>query len=150
MIELLEKTNLIELFEEKKIDGIAHGVNSNWSGHSPTSKILLSQYPELLKSCHQSLLRAQGLGSVSFIKTKNGEIFNLCFEKIQGIGRKTNYEAFYLAFEELKIYLKPGYRIGIPFDLGCKTSGGSWNIILTMLIELFEESEIKLIICKND
>ena len=150
MIEILEKTDLIELFEDKKIDGIAHGVNSNWASSSSTSKILFSQYPELLKSCNQSLLRAQGLGSVSFIKTKNGEIFNLCFEKIQGIGRKTNYEALYLSLEELKIYLKPGYRIAIPFDLGCKSSGGSWRIVISILSELFEESEIKLIICKND
>jgi hypothetical protein len=141
---------MIDLFKKKRLDGIAFGVKEDWSPVFPFSKNGLEEFPEVDSLFSDSLARNQGLGSVSFCSTEYGKIFSLCYERGSGMGRRTNYEAIYLALEEMKIYLKPNFRIAIPFELGCKKSGGSWKIVSAILSELFEESEQKLIICKKD
>jgi hypothetical protein len=42
MIEILEKTDIIELFKEKSLDGIVNLVNSEWECNSSYAKIIVS------------------------------------------------------------------------------------------------------------
>ena len=150
MIEILEKTDIIELFKEKSLDGIVNLVNSEWECNSSYSKRIVSEFPEVLGYCKDGANRGAGLGYTNYLDTKNGQIFNLSFERTISFGRRINYEALYSCLEELKIYLKPNYRIAIPYGLNCKFNGGSWKIVFSMLSELFEESDLRLIICKKD
>jgi hypothetical protein len=45
---------------------------------------------------------------------------------------------------------KDGFKLGIPYGIGCGLGGGNWQIVSSMLNVIFENSSTNLIICKKD
>lgn len=150
MIELLEKTNLLHLFEANKLDGIAHQTNIEKRMGAGIARDIAQSFPWAL----QALQASQGqLGEVTSCKVEHGWIYNASAQSLAGIGRKTNYEAFYRCFELIEMSVrrqKDNFRLGVPFMIGCGLGGGSWVIISAILTEIFKESTVKLIICNKD
>lgn len=61
--------------------------------------------------------------------------------------RYTNYEAFYKCLERIKeiIIKSPDVKsIAFPYKIGCDRGGGNWNIIRTMIEEVFKDVNIKI------
>lgn len=147
MIQVLQKTNLIELFQNNQLDGIAHQTNVERVMGKGIAKIIGDLFPESL----EALKSTQGiLGDVSYVKTKHGYIWNATAQSYKGMGRKTNYEAFYRCFEQIHLHcsqINPNFKLGVPFGIGCGLGGGDWQIISSMFSALFQESTVKLIIC---
>lgn len=60
------------------------------------------------------------------------------------VWRFTNYEAFYKALVNLKVNMnrKNLKSLAFPYKIGCDRGGASWNIIKTMIDEVFESTDI--------
>ena len=61
--------------------------------------------------------------------------------------RYTNYEAVYSALEDLKKFIKIHKvvtEIAFPYKFGCDRGGGNWNIIFTMIEEVFKDLDITI------
>jgi hypothetical protein len=150
MISLREKTDLLKLFSENQLDGFAHQTNQERRMGRGFALKVANQFPEAL----EALKKSQGfLGEVSMVKTDHGTIWNATAQSLQGIGRRTNYEAFFRCFELIEnqaSQLKPDFRLAVPYNIGCGYGGGSWNIVSAILFDLFDKSTVRLIICKID
>lgn len=150
MIETLEKTDLLELFKNNKLDGIAHQTNIERVMGAGFAKSVARDFPEALQALQQTKGK---LGEVSSANTKHGVIFNATAQSIKGMGRKTNYEALYSSLEliEFQCYSrKKNFRLGTLHGIGCGLGGGSWKIVEAMLSQIFEESDVQLLICKQN
>lgn len=149
MIQFVEKSDLLELFRQNKLDGIAHQTNIEKAMGKGIALKISQAFPEAKNSLKMS---SGSLGEVSYCQTPHGIIFNVSAQSLSGIGRKTNYEAFYRGMEEVSIMCsnRKGFRLGVPYMIGCGLGGGDWRIISAMLYALFEESSVNLIVCKKD
>lgn len=150
MIEVLEKTNLIDLFMSNKLDGIVHQTNTRKVMGAGLARSIASSFPEALIALQNS----NGvLGEVSRAQTDHGIIYNLTAQNLNGVGRKTNYEAFYIGMKDVEFFSfqkKQKFKLGIPGGIGCGLGGGDWQIISAMLNSIFEKSDVNAIICKID
>ena len=150
MIDLLEKTDLIKLFSSNKLDGIVHQTNIERVMGAGIAK----KMAELFPACLSALQASNGiLGEVSQCTTEHGFIFNVTAQSIKGMGRKTNYEAFFCAMQEVErraLLRKDNFRLGIPYNIGCGYGGGDWQIVSAMLSAIFEKSTVQAVICKLD
>lgn len=94
------------------------------------------------------------LGQFSVASLPNGKkIVNIYAQGDFGMDkRQLDYEAFYIAFEELHRLLLDAkdkgrvHVLGIPKLIGCFRAGGEWSIIEAMLNHIFLDSPIKLVI----
>lgn len=144
-----QKADLIDLFKSGKIDGIAHQTNVERVMGKGLALTIASNFPEALTVLQES----KGLlGEVSSIQLDQGIIFNATAQSFHGIGRKTNYEAFYNCFlliELLCLKYKNDFILAVPYGIGCGLGGGSWKIIYAILEDIFGESPVTLLICKK-
>lgn len=66
--------------------------------------------------------------------------------------RKLNYEYFYTGLTKIKHWItKMGIEnegLAFAYGSGCQNAGGDWQIVEAMLKSVFENSNIKLYICK--
>lgn len=64
--------------------------------------------------------------------------------------RYTNYEAFYSCLVDLKEGMKKCYltSVAFPYNIGCDRGGANWNIILTMITEVFRDTDYTIGIYK--
>lgn len=150
MLEILEKTNLLDLFSSNKLDGIVHQTNTHKVMGAGLARSIGGLFPEALIALQNS---NGDLGEVSRAQTDHGIIFNITAQHLHGVGRKTNYEAFYLAMKDVEFFCfqkKQKFRLGIPGGIGCGLGGGDWQIISAMLNSIFEKSDVNAIICKID
>jgi hypothetical protein len=66
--------------------------------------------------------------------------------------RQLDYEAFYTCLERIKELVegsinKNKYVVGIPYLIGCSLAGGSWEVVESMIFDIFDSSNIKVVIC---
>lgn len=109
-------------------------------------------YPEAVAADNATLYGdVNKLGKFSKGLGKDGKwVYNLYGQYNYGTdGRKTNYEAIYVALESAAIdCLKNGIKsIAIPAFLASGLAGGSWLIIEAMIKEVFEGLPIEVYIC---
>ena len=98
--------------------------------------------------------KKNNLGQFSVASLPNGKkIINIYAQNLFGMDkRQLDYEAFYMAFEELHRLLLEAkekgriHVLGIPKNIGCFRAGGDYRIVETMLKVIFEDSPIKLVI----
>jgi O-acetyl-ADP-ribose deacetylase (regulator of RNase III) len=149
MIEIFEKTDLLDLFEKNKLDGIAHQTNIERVMGAGIAKEIAQRFPASLLALQQG----QGvLGNVTTAKVDHGLIFNVTAQSFHGMGRKTNYEAFYKGFEVVEFLSKQqknGFRLGVPYMIGCGLGGGSWKVVFSIFEEIFDNSSVELVICQK-
>lgn len=60
--------------------------------------------------------------------------------------RYTSYDGFWNCLNELKRSIQPGSKIGFPYLIGCDRGGANWNVIETMIKEVFEDDYLVYII----
>ena len=92
------------------------------------------------------------LGSFTYSKIKdNMYILNLYGQYDCGYGdRRTNYEAVYCGLESILQFINKNNikKVLIPYKMSSNLAGGSWNIIYSMIVEIFEKTDIVVTICK--
>jgi O-acetyl-ADP-ribose deacetylase (regulator of RNase III) len=139
------------------INTIAHSCNIMNIMGAGIARQIKEKYPEAFKiDSKANLNQENGLGYFSYCKLdsdSNKRVINLYTQEATGSGRQVNYEAFYSSIEYLfqAINSSPDaaqYVLGLPFGISCGLAGGNWNIIQSMIGEVFTPAKFKTYIVK--
>lgn len=134
---------------------IAHCANTQNVMGSGIALQIKEEYPLAFEADTKAAeAKKNQLGQFSVAKLPNGKmIVNVYAQGLYGMDkRQLDYEAFYVAFEELHRLLLEAkdkgkiHVLGVPKNIGCFRAGGSWLVVEAMLKEIFLDSPIKLII----
>lgn len=61
--------------------------------------------------------------------------------------RYTNYEALYRCLEQVaKVARLQNYSVALPYNMGCDRGGANWNIVYTMIEEVFKNHTQSIVI----
>lgn len=149
IIEL--NTNLLEY----PLDGIIHQANCF---HTMGGGIALRIKNKWKEAYDADVLYAprgdrDKLGKFSLaILPSNFHIYNLYGQYSTGYGRNTSYDALAdgLALIEKHAVENGLKKLGLPCKMGCVLGGGTWAIVKTIIIDVFEHSSIELNICNYE
>ena len=142
-----------------QINTIAHSCNTQNVMGAGIAKSIKERYPEAFEADTKANLNLENsLGYFSYCKLNsdpNKRIINLYTQQEFGIGRQVNYESFFNSIDYLckAINSSPKadeYVLGFPFGISCGLAGGSWNIIKTMIEEVFISTKFKTFFVKKD
>ena len=134
---------------------IAHCANTKNVMGSGIALQIKEEYPLAYEADTEAAKAGKNqLGQFSVASLPNGKkIVNVYAQGDFGMDkRQLDYEAFYIAFEELHRLLLEAkekgrtHVLGIPKNIGCFRAGGSWRVVNAMLEEIFLDSPIKLVI----
>ncbi len=148
-----KKGNLLDF--NHGITMIAHCANTKNVMGSGIALQIKEEYPVAYEAdTAAAAAKKNQLGQFSVATLPNGrKIVNVYAQGEYGMEkRQLDYEAFYIAFEELhRLMLEAKEKgrthiLGIPKFIGCFRAGGSWRVVNAMLEEIFLDSPIKLII----
>lgn len=149
MISILQDTDILKV----ETEAIVHQCNCFGVMGGGVAKIIREKYPEVYDTdlttkngCHEKL------GTFSCVKTSDGKmVYNLYSQYRYGVDKRhTDYEAFYNGITAVRGHLQSlGIkRVAMPYNIGCGKGGASWNIIITMLAEIFDKSGVDVLLCK--
>jgi O-acetyl-ADP-ribose deacetylase (regulator of RNase III) len=148
----------------QKTDVIAHQVNCLGVMGAGVARQIKDKYPEVYegyKSFCQDELKRLGttrteylLGNCLVITPDDGgsAVANLFGQnRCDGYGRMTNYNAVYDALVHLREIMEnhKWKSVSLPYGMSCGLGGGSWNIIYTMICDVFEDIDIEIQIVKR-
>lgn len=137
------------------INVIAHSANCQNTMGSGIALQIKEEYPAAYEAdtkAKESNENELGLFSVATL-VSGKRIINCYTQEFYGTDKRhVDYEAFYVCFQRIRDLLeganKEGrhYVLGVPKFISSDRAGGSWRIIETMLLDLFENSPVKLVI----
>lgn len=142
------KGNLLDLFDEGKINTIAHQVNAVGVMGKGLAKQIADRYPQVLKE-YKTLCASteKVLGFVQVLTNEDGKtILNVFSQSDYGTTKRhTNYAAIATAFAlYLDTYKIP--TIGIPKYFGCGLGGGDWDIVEAIFKDLEHLYDVEFIV----
>ena len=134
-------------------DIICHQVNCQGAMNSGVAKAIREKWPEVYEQYEDLCVRFAWfkdlLGKMQAIEIDSVNkryVVNLYAQLYYGYDgtRYTDYEAFYNSISHLAIELAaaPDKTIAFPYKIGCVRGGANWNIIRTMIEEVFEDRDI--------
>ena len=134
-------------------DIICHQVNCQGAMNSGVAKAIREKWPEVYDNykrwCDREEYKEDLLGHYQTIQINNNPqkwIVNLFTQQYYGYNgiRYTDYEAFYSSISHLAIEFSnvPNKTIAFPYKIGCVRGGANWNIIRTMIEEVFKDRDI--------
>ena len=141
-------------------DIICHQVNCKGKMNSGVAKAIREKWPQVYQeywvkceAAYQSNLYSyQMLGDIQictlyddYFKTdKHQHVVNLFAQDAYGYDNKryTSYDAFWQCLNNLKQCIPKDATIAFPYKIGCVRGGANWNIIRTMIEEVFKDRDI--------
>ena len=138
-----------------KVDFIGHQVNcSGVMGGGLALQIakkwpnVLAKYQEFIRDFRQinNGNREGLLGKCHTVAVGGFFIANLFGQFGIGWGLQTDYTALSKALTTLRdtmIYADKK-KLALPVNLGCGLAGGDWNVVHSMILEIFEKSDIQV------
>lgn len=69
-------------------------------------------------------------------------------QHLYGKGKRfLNYEAFYKCLEKVRDFMKENYftSIGFAKNTGCDRAGGNWEIVHTMIDQVFKDFNVLIV-----
>lgn len=135
-----------------------HQVNCKGAMGAGIAKTIKEKYPNVYtkykRVCDSQNNSSDLLGKIQVIKVieKGFYIVNLFGQDNyhSASGRCTNYEAFYTCLEKLReyIYKNPDGEktVAFPYKIASNLAGGDWNVILSMIKSVFENTDIEVTI----
>ena len=151
MIELINQ-NLLDA----KVDVIIQSNNCFNTMGAGIAKSIREKYPEVYEADQKTLRgNRDKLGNIYPIKLNTNSQPFYCFLNYNQFRygrdkRYVDYEAFYTCLEKTRDKcLELGLtNIGIPANMSCSNAGGSWSIIFAMIEEVFNDKDLRVLICK--
>jgi O-acetyl-ADP-ribose deacetylase (regulator of RNase III) len=147
------KGNLLDF--PSGINIIVHSCNTKNVFGAGIAKSIKDEYPAAYEA--DTLASSKGenkLGYMSYANVSGGKkVVNLYTQA--GFGaetRQVDYEAFYIAISRLRDALEQAHKegrkyvLGFPYKISCGLAGGDWEIIQTMIEQVFEPSSIETFI----
>lgn len=130
---------------------IAHQVNCRGVMGAGLAKQIKKKYPvafkEYKEKCNEFENREDLLGTAQVVSVgDNKQIANLFAQLTYGTKKKqTDYDALRKALSDLKSFLKQyNLSLALPFGIGCGLAGGDWEIVSSMIEEIFEDYPVTL------
>lgn len=150
MIEIIEGDLL-----QSDANLILHQVNCQGKMNSGIAKQIRNRYPQVYEDYMRHYnSKVELFGKISTTEINNNQyIVNMFSQFNYGYDgqRYTNYEAIYTCLEKVsKLANERGYTVAIPYKIGSDRGGANWNIIYTMINELFNKEQIKIYKYKGD
>ena len=152
---IIEKN--INLFD-CEVDVIVHQANCFHTMGGGIAFAIAKKWPEVYAADKQTPSGDyKKLGTIGFVKIKEPinsikYVINQYSQYTCGIGRHTNYEAFYSCLMQIRIRcenMKYDIKsVGFPHKIGCNLAGGDWRIVKTMIDVVFEDAPFDVVICK--
>lgn len=149
---LLLTSTFIQEEDLKKQITLCHQVNCKGVMGSGLALSIKQIYPEVYEQYRIAVLECLTdslLGQCQICTTYdfNQFVANLFGQDEYGTDtRKTNYEALYNSLVTLKELVPTNSVVAFPKNLGSQLAGGNWNIILTMITEVFKDTDISVYI----
>lgn len=118
------------------------------------AKLIRTRYPNVYmeyKIICRHTLPEYLLGEVKPSQCNDGKIVaNIFGQMMYGTDKRyTDYDAVFKALTSLKYYaMKYNYSISIPYKMGCSLGGGDWNIVQSIIYDIFRDSGINVTIFK--
>jgi O-acetyl-ADP-ribose deacetylase (regulator of RNase III) len=145
----IKEVNLLTV----ETEAIAHQCNCFGVMGGGVAKVIREKYPEVYETDKQTKEACRDkLGTFSCVKTGDGKmVYNIYSQYRYGVDKRhTDYEAFYTGLTAVRGHLQTlGLKkVAIPYKIGCGKGGGNWNIIITMIGEIFKDSGIDVLLCK--
>jgi len=146
-----------DLLEQSDLDLIVHQANCFCTMGAGIAKRIADKFPVAIDADKRTKAGDKTkLGSYTCGVDKSGlHVINLYGQYRYGRERRhTDYDAVKRALIEIKDdyvpidIVKPTY-IGLPYKMGCVNGGGDWDVISSILTELFQnDNNFHLVICK--
>lgn len=134
---------------------ILHQVNCQGKMNSGVAKQIRNKYPVVYEDYMRHYESTKDLlGKISISKIgEDRYVVNMFSQDKYGYDgqRYTSYEAIYTCLEKVaKLAENKGFTVALPYKIGSDRGGANWNIIYTMVNELFNKEQIKIYKFKGD
>ena len=139
-------------------DIICHQVNCQGKMNSGVAKAIRAKWPKVyeeyceiykqFRNQNQSPLKMTLISDIS----KNQKIANMFAQEFYGYNgqRYTDYEAFYQCLCAVRNSADPQDTFAFPYKIGCVRGGANWNIIKTMVEEVFVGRDVTFYYLNED
>ena len=137
---------------DSKENIICHQVNCMGVMGSGVAKVLRDKYPIIFDEYKEFCIKNEGnlLGEVNFVKVEENKfVANIFGQYKYGADRKyTDYKALEKGIKWVHdiSQLYSLSSVAIPYKIGCGLAGGDWSIVINIIREYFEYSNIECII----
>ena len=142
------------------INRIAHSCNTMNIMGAGIAKQIKDRFPYAWQAdciAHKNIENSLGSYSFGLADLDSGDctkgIYNLYTQSTIGGGREVDYEAFYEALAKVEMemgihQIQSGEKmiLGLPFGISCGLAGGSWNVISSMIEDIFIDSCVEVFI----
>lgn len=143
---------------EIKTDYLAHQVNTLGIMGGGIALAIRNKYPEVYMKykelCDYYQDQSETLiGSFLPVNVDNSNLIILnCFSQkgLSRTERTTDYNAIKEIFQNIKDYMPKGKVLTIPYKYGCGLANGDWDIVKSIMEDIFEDSDIVLQIVRKD
>ena len=141
------------------LDYIAHSCNTNNVMGARIALDIKHTYPQSYSAdCHAMMEGENVLGNFSFAwtdATQSKGIYNMYTQDKIGGERAVNYEAFYVALENVANHIEWQSKhdeeekvLGLPYGISCGLAGGSWGVIFSMINDILVDRSFKTYIVR--
>jgi len=143
-----------DIFKQPDIGIIIHQANCFCKMKSGIAKTISKLYPGAVEADKRTRIGDESkLGTYTeYTDDKGKVIINMYSQYYYGTDtRKTSYLAMKTALKSIRDDYCNGiceHTIGIPDHIGCGLAGGSWQTVKTIIEEVFEDIQDKIVICK--
>jgi len=130
-----------------------HQVNCMGAMGAGIAKQVRTKYPKVyikyVKACNTNEKKSL-LGKIQVVDTGcDFSIINLFgqYDYNAKNGRNTDYEAFYCGLEKIRDYVlkcDEPKEVAFPYRIASALAGGDWNVILSMIESVFNDTDIKV------
>ena len=125
---------------------ILHQVNCQGKMNSGVAKQIRNKYPQVyndyLRHYNNVKDKEELLGKISATEVNESQyVVNMFSQFNYGYegNRYTNYEAIYRCLEKVSVVAEQkGFSVALPYNIGCDRGGANWNIVYSMVNELFK------------
>lgn len=136
---------------ESNCDYICHQVNCQGVMGSGLALQVRNKWPQVYREyvdfCENIEENKWLLGRIQLIKIDEKTTAVNMFGQYEygSDGKKyTSYDAFWECLQRLKETIPEGSIIGMPSKIGCVRGGANFGVILTMIIETFQDCDIDI------
>jgi len=138
-----------------KVDFIGHQVNCFGVMGGGLALQIANKWPKVLTSYQKFIKDFRSvnngdrhglLGKCHIVAIEKLFIANLFGQFNVGWGLQTDYDALFKALIGLRdtiLYIERK-KLALPVNLGCGLAGGDWNIVHSLIVNVFEESDIQV------
>lgn len=147
-----KKGDILQALEDGEIDAFAHGVNCRGGFGKGIAGQIKEKYPEVreqyLRHFEKGKIKLGFTHPIKLREKRHGVIFNCATQDRYGYGgqKYCSYDAIEECLTKVKDTLvNTNLKLGLP-KIGCGLAGGSWHIVKAIIEDVFQDSDVEVIV----